>query len=63
MTEDDDIIRTVLQRSLALNPGCCANDEMRGRLCPYHQGIEDGAEAALLEAKLRTTESRQRGTT
>jgi hypothetical protein len=33
--------------SLALNPGCCGNDEWRGRLCQYHSGYRDGADAAL----------------
>lgn len=26
---------------------CCGNDAWRGRLCPYHQGWEDGVHAAL----------------
>lgn len=26
---------------------CCGNEAWRGRLCSYHQGVEDGAETAL----------------
>lgn len=26
---------------------CCGNDEWRGRLCQYHQGFEDGYDAAM----------------
>jgi hypothetical protein len=26
--------------------GCCGNEAWRGRLCPYHQGYEDGRAVA-----------------
>jgi len=45
------VVSAVLERSLALNPGCCGNDAWRGRLCPYHQGVEDGAEMAILQLR------------
>jgi hypothetical protein len=59
VTEFDDygeviaVVGEVLKRSQALNPDCCGNDAWRGRLCRYHQGIEDGAEMAMLVLRSR----------
>lgn len=50
MTEDeiDVIVADVLDRSQRLQPSnCCLGPEWRGRLCQYHEGVEDGADAAL----------------
>lgn len=30
--------------------GCCGNENYRGRLCEYHQGFEDGYDAAIRDA-------------
>jgi len=51
---DHEIIKSVLVRSLTLNEGCCGTPEWRGRLCPYHQGVMDGAEMALLQLRLES---------
>jgi hypothetical protein len=47
LVTDDELIDELVKHSIALQPKCCGNDEWRGRLCSYHQGFADGAEAAL----------------
>jgi hypothetical protein len=42
------IDRLVIDSQLAQPNGCCLGPEWRNRLCQYHLGYEDGAEAALL---------------
>jgi hypothetical protein len=43
MSEGDD-----RAQALALEAGCCGNEEWRGRFCQYHMGFADGFDAALL---------------
>lgn len=50
MTEDeaDTLITELVKRSQELGRGqCCLAPTWRGHLCPYHEGTEDGADAAL----------------
>ncbi len=35
---------------------CCANSEWRGHFCQYHQGFEDGYDAALAAADAEKAE-------
>ena len=46
-----NVVQLVLARSLELNPGCCGDESWRFHLCPYHQGVMDGAEMALLQLR------------
>ena len=41
-------------RAQAIESGCCATDSWRGRLCSYHEGVEDGIYLALVDARERT---------
>lgn len=35
----------------ATESGCCGTDSWRGRLCQYHDGVEDGIYLALDDAR------------
>jgi len=39
----------------ALSSGCCGNDQWRGRLCTYHQGVEDGIEIGIRETQMEAS--------
>lgn len=43
----------LVRESIAVNPGCCGDDKWRGRYCQYHQGYEDGADAAFAAGETR----------
>jgi hypothetical protein len=34
-------------RRMAITSGCCGTPAWRGRLCSYHDGVEDGIRMAL----------------
>lgn len=51
MTEEEaNKLAAAHARKCAAVGYCCGNAEWRGRLCQYHQGIEDGYYAGLLAA-------------
>jgi hypothetical protein len=44
----NDLIDELVAASQEAAGGCCLAPEWRQHLCEYHQGYEQGAEAALL---------------
>lgn len=50
MTRNDSAFKYAATQAV----GCCGDSHWRGRFCPYHQGVEDGYDAAI-ESVLKST--------
>jgi hypothetical protein len=48
---DDIDVALIATKAHAAKHDCCGNAEWRGHFCQYHQGFEDGYDAALLAVR------------